>query len=272
MRQLTKLTAVLAVALSLAIPAATAQAADRDEPGLIPSTTDPRAFDFSWERLFAVRTSAPEVPAGQRAAAGTEVYAVVGDSIAAGELAGGVRGTGFPELAGVQSAAYPGRCLVRRCWLWNPMIGDLDVAVNGAEWTEPDTPAMSPRPTTLIVEMGVNDMNTGSWAASVISGMKLTRDIGKEMGIRVVFATVIPPGKDFPSFKLAKTRRDQVNEWVRKQPAYLDLDKVTSNKYGQMLWGFNSGDDLHPNQAGQDAMAAELKRFMKADQAKQRKK
>lgn len=175
------------------------------------------------------------------------IYAVVGDSISAGTQADDTFATPFPTIAGLQSAAYPGRCVTKRCYLWTPMIGDFDVAVDGADWA--GVLPMSPRPNTVIFEMGINDLNTGSGSARLIQGLKLVREVGKEMGVRVVFATLIPPGKDAHPFNVLKARRDQTNTWIRKQDAYVDLDKATRNDFGQLRWTYNSGDDVHPNQA-----------------------
>lgn len=226
------------------------------EPG------DKQDLKEQYDMLPLTQTTFDNVPSKKAG----HIYAVIGDSIAAGVGAE----IGFPTVAGVQSKGFSGRCLTKRCYLYNPMIGDLDIAVDGAEWANLE--AMNPRPDTIILEMGINDMNTGSGSARVIAGMKLAREVAKDMGVRIVFATLIPPGKDAHPFNVLKARRDQVNTWVRKQNAYLDLDKATRNDYGQLRWTYNSGDDLHPNQAGQDAMALALQKFMAADQLKINKK
>ena len=228
-------------------------------PGLtVPGGADEVAAGRPGEHA-AAPTSSPTPERTKR------VYAVVGDSVTAGL---GVE-RAFPAIAGVQAAGYSGRCLTKRCLLWNPLIGDLDVAVDG--WGDVSAP-MSPRPGTVVLEIGVNDLTTGSGPPRVVAGLRLARWEGRELGLRVLYATLVPPGRGDPRFERNRRVRDRVNAWIRRNARqYVDLDAALQGRQGALRRRYDSGDAVHPNQAGRRAMARELRAFMRADGARARR-
>jgi lysophospholipase L1-like esterase len=67
---------------------------------------------------------------------------------------------------------------------------------------------------------------------------------------------------------VGEEKRKAVNEWIRTSKAYdavIDFDMVTRDpsQPGKFLPAFDSGDHLHPNDAGYEAMgnAVDLKVF-----------
>ena len=183
-------------------------------------------------------------------------YAVIGDSIAAGDPF-----VSFASVAGLQSVGYPGRCLTKRCYLWNPLVGDFDIAIDGAPAF--GVPGMTPRPKKIILEIGVNDLNTGASAKQVIRGLQLSEEVLKGLGVRTVFTTIVPPGKGFDGDATQKAKRAKVNRWIRTQRKFIDFDRALRGWTGYMLPKYDSGDHLHPNQAGHDRMAAAVSDFIR---------
>ena len=86
---------------------------------------------------------------------------------------------------------------------------------------------------------------------------------GKRLGIKIFGGTLTPfEGTIFPGYYSAEkeAKRKAINEWIRTGKAFdgvIDFDKAVedpSNR-GQILAKYDSGDHLHPNDAGYRAMA-----------------
>ena len=208
-------------------------------------------------------------------------YVVVGDSITWGQGTSGndgrdgfdpLSGPGaFPTLAGVQGFGFPGRCAVKKCWAWNPLIGDLDVPTSRSE--------VPLGLDTVVLEIGINDLNSGSAPAHVISGLKTLRHEGRSLGFRVVFATIVPPGREVcadwacsttkPNPDLAKQKADRrvVNRWIRRQGSYVDLHRALRDRTGAMKTRYDSGDGVHPGDLGHQRMAQALRNWVEKDRS-----
>lgn len=178
------------------------------------------------------------------------IYAAVGDSITYGQNTSDPATKAYPALTGIQGVGYPGRAISMVSWLagTEPMIGHLPDAVNG----------FTTKPNVVIFEMGVNDLNMGASPKRVISAMQTIRWEAKDLGVKMVFATIIPPGKTDPDLTRSKRRRDRVNQWIRRQANYVDFHKALRSPSGVMKGGYDSGDGLHPSDAGQAQLAATL--------------
>jgi lysophospholipase L1-like esterase len=83
-------------------------------------------------------------------------------------------------------------------------------------------------------------------------------------GVKVIGATLLPFGsKDVPansSWLMARQVLDQYNGWVRTSGVFdgiVDFNKVTADPQSPqtMLPAYDSGDHVHPSDAGYDAMA-----------------
>jgi len=116
---------------------------------------------------------------------------------------------------------------------------------------------------TLIVLEGINDIQQTPHQtdpAAIISAYRQRIAQAKARGIRVVGATILP----FKGWQVwdetLEATRGAVNDWIRTShefDAVVDFDKATRDPAAplQMLAAYDSGDHLHPNDAGYQAMA-----------------
>ncbi|MFD0689906.1 SGNH/GDSL hydrolase family protein [Actinomadura fibrosa] len=133
-----------------------------------------------------------------------------------------------------------------------------------------------PRPRTAIVLLGINDILSNDYdgsgcynprptvtARQIIDGhRRLIRD-GHARGIRMIGAT-LTPYEGFPHYTAAGERlRAQVNRWIRTSGEYdavVDFDRAVADPAdpgrNRIRAAYDSGDHLHPNDAGYRAMAA----------------
>jgi lysophospholipase L1-like esterase len=101
---------------------------------------------------------------------------------------------------------------------------------------------------------GVNDIGSSS-AEDIIFGMQQLIERAHERGIKIVGATIMPLRTGPPG----AAKREAVNQWIRTAKAFdgfVDFDKTISdpNQPGQFQKVYDSGDNLHPNDAGHKAM------------------
>lgn len=116
----------------------------------------------------------------------------------------------------------------------------------------------------LIVLVGINDIGySGTAAAEIIAGHLQIIDRAHAMGLKVYGGTLTPfqaflPGLYYTANGEAK--RQAVNEWIRTSKAYdavIDFDKAIRDPSNPATIrpAYDSGDNLHPNDAGYQAMA-----------------
>ncbi|NDJ13371.1 MAG: SGNH/GDSL hydrolase family protein [Acidobacteriia bacterium] len=125
----------------------------------------------------------------------------------------------------------------------------------------------------LVILEGINDIgHAGSSAPAsetvtaddIIVGMKQMIERAHEKGIKVIGCTITPfegPAnitRGYWTPEKAKVR-DAVNEWIRSGKGYdgfIDFDKAVREPANptKVLPAFDSGDQLHPSDAGYDAM------------------
>ena len=100
-------------------------------------------------------------------------------------------------------------------------------------------------------------------ADDIIGGHRQLIARAKERGLRIYGATLTPfEGTTFPGYYTAagEAKRQAVNAWIRQSgefDAVVDFDKAIRDPAnpGRMLAAYDSGDHLHPNDAGYQAMA-----------------
>jgi lysophospholipase L1-like esterase len=125
----------------------------------------------------------------------------------------------------------------------------------------------------LLLE-GINDIGASSVPANpedsvsaqqIIDGMQALIARAHAKGIRIWGATLTPfAGVEWPFFtEAAEAKRQQVNTWIRTSRAFdavIDFDQTTRdpNHPDRYLPAYDSGDHLHPNDAGYKAMAASI--------------
>ncbi|MDK1472181.1 GDSL-type esterase/lipase family protein [Streptomyces sp. 549] len=114
---------------------------------------------------------------------------------------------------------------------------------------------------TVVLFQGVNDVRWGYSAQSVIEGLRALADRSRQRGLRVVGATVAPCGGWPDCSAEVERQRQQVNAFVRDHggtfDAVLDFDAVLRDPGDprRLLPQYDSGDHLHPGDAGLRALA-----------------
>jgi lysophospholipase L1-like esterase len=133
---------------------------------------------------------------------------------------------------------------------------------------------------------GVNDISASDTlidprehvtAEQIIGGMQALIERAHARGVKIWGATIlpyegtrVPPEAGFhsPYYSAAgEAKRQAVNNWIRTAHAFdavVDLDGVMRDPAhpGRLKNEFDSGDHLHPNDAGYKAMAAAIDRYL----------
>lgn len=119
-----------------------------------------------------------------------------------------------------------------------------------------------PGVSTVFLLEGINDIkaHTGVTVADMIAGYRQIIDRAHAAGKCVVGATVMAYKGWYEYDAAGEAVRQGVNDWIRNSgefDAVTDLDKITRNPYDQqqMMPFFDSGDHIHPNDKGMQAMA-----------------
>jgi lysophospholipase L1-like esterase len=100
-------------------------------------------------------------------------------------------------------------------------------------------------------------------AADIIAGHMQLITRAHERGLTIYGATLTPfEGTTFPGYYTldGEAKRQAVNQWIRTSGAFdavIDFDKAIRDPANpiRMLPAYDSGDHLHPNDAGYNAMA-----------------
>jgi len=124
----------------------------------------------------------------------------------------------------------------------------------------------------VIVLEGINDLGHAGTSApasetvtaqDLIAGLTQMIERAHEKGLKIFGATLTPfEGTVFPGYFTPEkeTKRKAINEWIRTGHAFdgvIDFDKAVQdpNHPDSMLPAYDSGDHLHPNDAGYKTMA-----------------
>lgn len=109
-----------------------------------------------------------------------------------------------------------------------------------------------------IVLEGINDINSTTVTADqIIAGYQTMIDQAHTAGVRIIGGTILPHS----SQTAAKAAiRAQVNDWIRTSGAFdavIDFDAALRDPANpaRLLPAYDSGDHLHPNSAGMQAIA-----------------
>ncbi|MEU4237008.1 SGNH/GDSL hydrolase family protein [Actinoplanes sp. NPDC026619] len=115
----------------------------------------------------------------------------------------------------------------------------------------------------LILADGINDIGYNAAADDLIAGLRMIAQRAHQAGIRVIGATITPYGCDSGCFGPEQEAvRQQVNAWVRSTLSFdgvADFDAAIRDPQNpsQVLPAYQA-DHLHPNIAGQRAMAESI--------------
>jgi lysophospholipase L1-like esterase len=116
----------------------------------------------------------------------------------------------------------------------------------------------------IILAEGTNDLWFGATAGQVIAGMEQVVAVAHQQGIRVIGTTILPRAGSLQWTQAMEANRQEVNDWIRTGGAFdgvIDFARVIEDAYGgacdpaAFYPPFDSGDHLHPNPAGETAMA-----------------
>jgi lysophospholipase L1-like esterase len=124
----------------------------------------------------------------------------------------------------------------------------------------------------VIVLLGINDIGHAGTpdvpsseevsADEIIAGLRQIIERAHTHGLRIFGATLTPfEGTVFPGYYSAakEAKRQAVNQWIRGGKAFdgvIDFDQAVRDPEhpARMLPGYDSGDHLHPGDAGMKAM------------------
>ena len=130
----------------------------------------------------------------------------------------------------------------------------------GLERYERDVLA-TPGVRTVIVLIGINDISYYSVnPASLVDGYRQLIARGRARGIRVVGATLLPFEASPYYTQTREAIRQSVNRWIRTGGGFdgmIDFDAAMRDpaRPTRLLPAYDSGDHLHPNDAGYQRMA-----------------
>ncbi|GAB3981414.1 SGNH/GDSL hydrolase family protein [Actinoallomurus acanthiterrae] len=129
----------------------------------------------------------------------------------------------------------------------------------------------------VILLEGINDINfpwfgsrpdaqptTPVTAEQITGGYRRLVDRAHRRGLRVLIATMLPVRGSFYYTAEGDVERQAVNRWIRHQrlaDGVVDLDRVMRDPADplRLLPAYDSGDHLHPGDAGYRAMAAAVR-------------
>jgi lysophospholipase L1-like esterase len=122
----------------------------------------------------------------------------------------------------------------------------------------------------VIIEEGLNDVatavvlpNEATSASQIIWALTQLIQRGHDQGLTVFGVTLTPFAGSILYSPAGETERQAVNQFIRTGNAYdgvLDFDQVVRDPSNpsQILPAYDSGDHIHPNDAGYQAIAQSI--------------
>ena len=124
----------------------------------------------------------------------------------------------------------------------------------------------------IVVLLGINDIGMGSSARNPEEAVSADDVIGAlhqltmrahARGLKIIGATLTPFTQAAYATTEGEIKRQTVNTWIRSTKDYdgvIDFDRATRDPDhpAQFLQAYDSGDHLHPNDAGYKAMAESI--------------
>src|SRR5581483_9109488 len=235
---------------------------------------DDPATVTSWEFITAVETLAPEK---------TGTIVAFGDSITDGARSTNNTNHRWPNtLADRLNAAHKNFAVIDAGIGGNRILHDGEASGNvrfgrsALSRFDRDVIAQAGVKYLIILE-GINDIGHAGTSApaseavtadEMIEGLKQMIERAHEKGIRVIGATLTPFQGAHYFTDEGEKKREAVNQFIRNGKGfdgYIDFDKATSDSASplRLKADYDSGDHLHPNDAGYKAMgeAIELSLF-----------
>lgn len=220
------------------------------------------AADTGGDAFTWATTSWPFLSGVDVSATGGRAVVALGDSITDGSYSTADTNRRWPDLLSARlNACRPGAGVLNAGITGNRITAGTETNPSALDRLERDV-LSQPGARTLILFEGINDLG-GAGAEQIIAGMKTIASRAHQRGMRVVGAT-ITPYKDFTWggwSEEAEARRLQVNAFVRHSGRvfddYADFDRAVRDPADPQRLGeaYDSGDHLHPNDAGMKAFA-----------------
>jgi lysophospholipase L1-like esterase len=233
--------------------------------------TDATKFD-SWYFLDGV-----DVPAVE----GSRAIVAIGDSITDGALSTTDTNRRWPDVLAARLKQEKG---LENVSVLNQGIGGNRVLNEGAgpsivSRIDRDVLAQNGVKYVIVLE-SINDIGRlaqkflapedNVTAQDLEYGLRQLADAAHLHGIKIYGATLTPYGGAGYSSEKGEAVRETVNDWIRSSGVFdgvIDFDKITQDPANpkQFNTAYDSGDHLHPNDAGYKAMAEaiDLKLFAK---------
>ena len=207
------------------------------------------------------------------AASGAGAIVAFGDSITDGARSTADMNSRWPDYLARRLAAGggPAMAVLNAGISGNQVLGD-GAGVSALARFDRDV-LMQTGVTHVIIMEGINDIglaraNPTPSAADLIAGHKQLIERARARGLKVYGATLTPfEGAGYCTAE-GEAKRQALNQWIRTSGAYdavIDFDQVTRDPASptKFLPAYDSGDHLHPGDAGYKAMgeAVDLKLF-----------
>lgn len=224
-------------------------------------------YAVPWSRLVnAVDVERPAVPAGEKVTKGSIV--VVGDSISDGFNSA----ARWPQLLQQRVAALP--LAERSAVIDEGNTANALTAVQPSDATTGGGPPGLQRLTTdaldlpgvstVLLFLGSNDVFFGASSSAVIAGLQQAASAAHAAGVRIVAVDILPRDGDEGWTQSRQEALQQVNTWLLGSHVFdgvINLASVVADMYNGgcrpqiILPAYDSGDHVHPNAAGDTAMA-----------------
>jgi lysophospholipase L1-like esterase len=209
----------------------------------------------AWFMLARVEVMAP---------AGTAALVAFGDSITDGARSTADTNNRWPDQLARRLAARKGGgvAVLNAGISGNRVLGD-GAGVSALARFDRDV-LMQTGVTHVVVMEGINDIgiarnNPSPSAEDIIAGHKQLIERARARGLKIYGATLTPYEGAAYFTPEGEAKRQAVNQWIRTSKAYdgvIDFDMVTRDPSAptKFLPAYDSGDHLHPGDAGYKAM------------------
>ena len=219
---------------------------------------------FSWYFLDGVDVHAVE---------GSRAIVTLGDSITDGALSTHNANQRWPDLLAARLQADPN---LKNIGVLNVGIGGnrvLNEVAGPSAISRIDRDVLSQSGVRYVIVLeGINDIGRLSHitnpydditAQQLEMGLKQIADAAHEHGIKVIGATLTPYGGAGYSSDKGEQVRESVNDWIRNRGTFdgvVDFEKATQDPANPTHFNadYDSGDHLHPKDAGYKAMAGSI--------------
>jgi lysophospholipase L1-like esterase len=214
------------------------------------------------------------------AQADARTVVVIGDSITDGVGSTNDRNRRWPDVLAERLQADPGLAsiaVVNSGIAGNRLLNDASAPFVGPSiLTRFERDVLSkPNVRWVVVLTGSNDISASAMldtpkdqvsAQQIIAGLQKLIARAHAKGVKVYGATLLPKagvGKPFIHTPEAQAKRNEVNAWIRSSGAFdavADFDRLMRDpaRPDHLAARYDSGDHLHPNEAGFAAMAAAI--------------